>query len=133
MKNTRWILIGTALVLGGAAAWFAKLSVIVATDGRVESTGAAAVFFVLGAALLMLGAAALGLWLARERHIVVRVAAVLAGPVVFFVSMNFIDTGAKAVLGNLGPDYAKDEWGILLTAILWLAVGLAAIPRLRPA
>ena len=132
MTNIRWIKIGTAFVLAGAAAWFAKLSVIIATDGRVNSTGAAAVFFLLGAALLVLGAAALGLWLARGRPVVVRVAAALVGPVVFFLSMNIIDSGAKTVLGDLGPAYAEDEWGILFTAILWLAIGLAAVQRLRP-
>lgn len=128
----RWIRIGTAFVLAGAATWFAKLGVIIATDGRVVSTGAAAVFYLLGFALLVLGSAALGVWLTRGLPAIVRGAAALVGAVVFFVSMNVVDSGAKAVLGDLGPSYAQDEWGILFSAILWLAVGLAVVRRLGP-
>jgi hypothetical protein len=125
----RWIRAATALVLGGAAAWLAKLGVIVVTDGEQTDTGAAAAFYLTGFALLLLGSAALGLWLARHRSAAVRLASVLAGPLVFVVSMNAIDGAAKAVLGDLGPSYARDEWGILFAAIVWLTVGLAVVPR----
>ena len=50
-----WIAIaGTALIAGGVA-WFLKLWVIVATDGRVAYTGAAATFLDLGLGLLLVG------------------------------------------------------------------------------
>ena len=57
MSSPRWTSVwtavaGVALVLGGAA-WFAKLAVIVATDGRVAYTGAAGACFTLGLALML--------------------------------------------------------------------------------
>jgi thiol:disulfide interchange protein len=125
------IRLATGLVLAGAAAWLAKLGVIVATDGAQTDTGAAAALYLTGLVLLALGAAALGLWLARGRHFTVRIGAALLGPVAFFVSMNVLDSAAKATLDDRGPGYAHDEWGILFSAILWLGIGLAAVQRLR--
>jgi hypothetical protein len=50
-----WIAIaGTALIAGGVA-WLLKLWVIVATDGRVVATGAAATFLDFGLVLLIVG------------------------------------------------------------------------------
>ncbi len=125
-----WLRIATGLVLAGAVAWLVKLGVIVATetmDGNIGTT----VFFLAGFFLLLLGAAALGVWLARKLHGVLRVVAGLIGAIVFFMSMNLIDTGAKSVLGDLGPDYITEEWGILAAAITWLLVGLGAVQRSR--
>lgn len=127
----RWIRIATAFVLAGAAAWLAKLGVIVATDGAQTDTGAAAALYLIGFGLLLIGSATLGLWLARGRPAAVRLAAAVVGPIAFIVSMNGLDSGAKALLADLGPSYARDEWGILFAAILWLAVGLVVVQRLR--
>jgi len=33
------------------------------------------------------------------------------------MSMNWLDTGAKSVLGDAGPDYFRDESGILAAAL----------------
>jgi hypothetical protein len=125
-----WLRIATGLVLAGAVAWLVKFGIIVTmetTDGNIGT----AVFFLTGFVLLLLGAAALGVWLARKLHVVLRVVAGLIGAAVFFMSMNWIDTGAKSVIGDLGPDYITDEWGILAAAITWLLVGLAAVQRSR--
>ena len=55
-----WIAIaGTALIAGGVA-WLLKLWVIVATDGRVVATGAAATFLDLGLYLLIVGSTGIG-------------------------------------------------------------------------
>jgi thiol:disulfide interchange protein len=125
------IKLATGFLLAGAAAWLAKLGVIVATDGAQTDTGAAAALYLAGLVLLALGAAALGLWLTRDRHVTIRIVAALLAPVAFFVSMNVLDSAAKAALDDLGPSYAHDEWGILFSVILWLGIGLAALQRLR--
>lgn len=75
-----WMAIaGTALVVGGVA-WILKLWVIVATDGRVVATGAAATFFPLGLGLLMVGSTGVGLRLAKNQETSMRVVLVLASP-----------------------------------------------------
>lgn len=122
--------IATGLVLAGAVAWLAKLAVIVATettDGNIGTTA----FFLAGFFLLLLGAGALGVWLTRKLHVAVRIVAGVIGAAVFFVSMNLIDTGAKSILETVGPDYIREEWGILAAAIVWLLVGLGAVQRSR--
>lgn len=125
-----WLRIATGLVLAGAVAWLVKLGIIVATETTDGNIGTA-VFFLAGFFLLLLGAAALGVWLARRLHVVLRVVAGLIGALVFFMSMNWLDTGAKSLLGDIGPDYITDEWGILAAAITWLLVGLGAVQRSR--
>jgi hypothetical protein len=125
-----WLRIATGLVLAGAVAWLVKLGVIVATettDGNIGTT----VFFLAGFFLLLLGAAALGVWLARKLHVALRVVAGVIGAIVFFTSMNLLDTGAKSILGDVGPNYITEEWGILAAAITWLLVGLGAVQRSR--
>lgn len=129
-SSPNWLRIATGLVLAGAVAWLAKLGVVVATETTSGNIGTAA-FFLAGFFLLLLGAAALGVWLTRTLHVLVRLAAGLIGALVFFVSMNVIDSGAKSILGTVGPHYIRDEWGILAAAITWLLVGLAAVRRAR--
>ena len=125
-----WLRIATGLVLAGAVAWLVKLGVIVATETTTGNIGTA-VFFLTGFFLLLLGAGALGVWLARNLHVALRVVAGLVGATVFFMSMNWIDTGMKSVFGDAGPEYIHDEWGILAAAITWLLVGLGAVQLSR--
>ena len=122
----RWTRIATVALIAGATAWLVKLVVIVATDGAESGAGdaAAAVFFLPGFVLLLGGSSAVGLWLTRGRGAIVRIAAALLAPVVFFVSMNLLDPAGEALVGDLGPDYAREEAGILLAALLWLALGI---------
>jgi hypothetical protein len=125
-----WLRLATGLVLAGAVAWLVKLGVIVATETTTGNIGTS-VFFLAGFVLMLLGAAAMGVWLTRNIHVLVRVVAGAAGAAVFFISMNTIDSGAKSVLGDVGPHYVREEWGILAAAIIWLVVGLVAIQRSR--
>jgi len=111
------------MLLGGAIAWLAKLAVIVATDGEQTDTGAAAVFYLSGFVLLLVGSTAFGLWL-TPRGLALRIGAALLGPVAFVGSVSLLDAAAKALIGGRGPSYADDEWGILFAAVFWLAVGL---------
>jgi hypothetical protein len=131
----QWMKIATLALIAGASSWLVKLVVIVITDGADSGAGdaAAAVFFLLGFVLLLSGSSAVGLWLTRGRGPVVRIAAALLAPVTFLVSWNLLDPVGEAMVGDLGPDYTREESGILLNALLWLALGIlvAAGPRPR--
>jgi hypothetical protein len=126
--------IATFALIAGASAWVVKLVVIVITDGAESGAGdaAVAVVFLLGLVLLLSGSSAVGLWLTRGRGPVVRIAAALLAPVTFLVSMNVLDPVGEALVGNLGPNYAREEAGILLAALLWLALGILVAAGLRP-
>jgi hypothetical protein len=119
-------------LLTGAVFWLAKMSVIVATDGRVDSTGAAAVFYIGGVLLMAIGATAVGLRLTPGRPTWLRVVAMVISFVGFFVSFLVLEGIAKSAFGDAGPTYLSDEIGILVTAIFWLVAG-ALLVRARPA
>jgi hypothetical protein len=130
----QWMKIATLALIAGASSWLVKLVVIVITDGADSGAGdaAAGVFFLLGFVLLLSGSSAVGLWLTRGRGPVVRIAAALLAPVTFLVSWNLLDPVGEAMVGDLGPDYTSEESGILLNALLWLALGLLVAAGSRP-
>jgi hypothetical protein len=104
----------------------------VARGGRVDSTGAAAVFFIGGILRMAVGATAVGLWLSRGRAVWIRSVSIVISFLAFFVSFVILDGIAKPTLGEVGPIYMSDEAGILVTAIVWLVIA-AALLRMRPA
>lgn len=134
MPSSRWISVwiavaGAALVLGGAA-WFSKLAVIVATDGRVAYTGAAGMFFDLGLALILLGSTGVGLRLTMNAETALRIAGAALSPVAFFLAFGILQgvlVGlydlAQWAFGSLGPDYFREEAAILVTAAASLVAG----------
>jgi hypothetical protein len=87
----------------------------------VDSDGAAAVFFILGAALMAIGATAIGVLLAGRRSR--GVLAVALSPLLFLVSFVILDSIAKPLATDRGAAYWKDEAGILVTGLVWLAIG----------
>jgi hypothetical protein len=129
----RWKRASGFLLVAGGVAWLAKLSVIVATDGRATDTGAAWLFFVTGLVLLPLGAVGAGAGLAARRGVPLRILGGLAGLVVFFFSFAVLGDVLKAAVGDRGPAYAGDEIGILVAALVWLGVGLWILARARQA
>lgn len=126
---TRTIRILGAVAAAGGAAWLLKFAVIVGTDGRTTDTGAAAVFFVLGAAMMAVGAGTLTLRAARGRGSAI-LAALLA-PVLWAASFAILDPIAQGAVGDAGPAWLQDESAIALTGLVWLTVGLLAL-RLSP-
>ncbi len=128
---TVWERWASVVLLLGAASWLAKMAVIFSTDGRVIDTGAASVFYLAGVALMALGVTAVGLHFTRPAATWIRIVAMLASVIGFFVSYFVIDAVARPTLGQVGPDYMPDEAGILLTAIFWLIVAVVLI-RARP-
>ena len=122
MTRPRFIQLAAATAAAGGAAWIAKFAVLVPTDGRDSLLASA--FFVLGVALMALGASWVPARLAGDRALGVLALAALLGPLLFFVSFVVLEAPAKAVVGETGPDWLNDETGILVTGLFWLAVSL---------
>jgi hypothetical protein len=127
-----WIAIaGTALIAGGIS-WILKLWVIVATDGRVVATGAAATFLELGLVLLIVGSTGIGVRLMMSQEPSMRVVLAVASPLVLLGVGYVLGTvigGAILVLGGAiagfsPPGYLLAEAGILGLAVIGLVAGI---------
>ena len=135
MTAQRWSLFAGLLTISGGVAWLAKFAVIVATNGRVFDSGAAAWFLRLGVICLVVGVSGFAIWLTRGRHRMLRLVAVVLSPITFFASFLLIDSVAKVVVGTRGPAYLPGEAGIAAVAVLWLGLGvwlLFAVCRAKP-
>lgn len=126
-----------ALIAGGVA-WLLKLWVIVATDGRVVATGAAATFLELGLGLLLAGSTGVGLRLAMNQETSMRVVLALASPLLFMPAFLLFSVLGYALVaigriiaGDAVPGYLLEEGGIFVSAVvgivmgIWLVVGVA--------
>ncbi len=126
-----WIAIAaTALVVGGVA-WLLKLWVIVATDGRVVATGAAAAFYELGLYSLMVGSTGVGLRLTMKLENSLRVPLAVVSPLAFFVLFGiFLGIGyalvaiGRLIVGDALPSYLLEEGGIFISAVVGLVAGI---------
>lgn len=127
MTRERWIQIGSIAAALGGLSWLAKIAIIIATEGKVNDEGAAALFYILGVALMAIGSTAVGVRLANRRSSLLLIGAVVLSPVVFFVSSSVLDGNAKPLLENRGPAYWEDEAGIVVTALIWLLLGITLL------
>ena len=126
-----WMAIaGTALIAGGVA-WLLKLWVIVATDGRVTHTGAAGAFFDLGLYSLLVGSTGLGLRLAMNQELSMRVGLAVVSPLAFIVSFAIFSSIGYAlvaierlIVGDALPSYLLEEGGIFISAVVGLVAGI---------
>ena len=126
-----WIAVaGAALIVGGIA-WIAKLWVIVATDGRVVATGAAATFLELGLVLLIVGSTGIGVRVMIRQEPSMRVVLALASPLVLlgvgYIVGGGIGYALLAIGGSLAgtgvPGYLLAESAILGSAVIGLVAG----------
>jgi hypothetical protein len=124
---------GTILIVGGVA-WLLKLWVIVATDGRVVATGAAGAFFDLGFYSLIVGSTGLGVRLTRNQEPTLRGVAAVGSMAAFFLAFSLFSAVGYAALAVGGavigvslPGYLLEEAGIFISAVVWLAIGLALL------
>jgi hypothetical protein len=115
--------------VAGSVAWLAKMAVIVATDGRVMTTGAAAWLMRAGLLAWALAGAAAAVRLAYRRGMAARVAAALVSPVAVGATLVTLGTLSAAAVGTRGPAYLRDEFGIVVVGALGLAAGAAALRR----
>ncbi len=90
-----------------------------------------AFFYLTGLGLLFIGSTALGLWLTMSRQAPLRIAAVVLSPRVFWVSYQILDGVADSIVGSQAPDYVQSETGILLAALVWLAIGAKVLKSTR--
>ena len=123
MTRQRFIHIAATAAAVGGAAWVTKFAVVAATDG--DSSITASVLYVLGVALMALGAAWVGVRLAGDRHVAIAVVLGLLSPLLFFLSYMLLDGVATTIVGDAGPSWLEDEVGIVLTGAAWLATSLA--------
>ncbi len=109
-----------------------KLWVIVATDGRVVATGAAATFLELGLVLLIVGSTGIGVRLMMGQEPSMRVVLAVASPLVL-LGVGYAVGGligyAVLVIGSAAagvavPGYLLAEVGILGLAVIALAAGI---------
>jgi hypothetical protein len=136
-----WIAItGTTLIAGGIA-WLLKLWVIVATEGRVVATGAAATFLELGLVLLIVGSTGIGVRVMMSQEPSMRVVLALATPLVF-LGVGYMVGGTigyailviGGALAGIGvPGYLLAESAILGLAVIGFVAGMwlvaYAVPR----
>ena len=117
--------------LAGCGSWLVKQGLIAATlrpDGAPSENLAIAVFFLLGAVLLVVSASGLVARLTAGWHIGVLVGlAVVLSPMIFWA----IFTGADAIVDTLaGPDAGwswPSEGAIVVTAVIFGTAGAAVI------
>ncbi len=115
--------------VAGSVAWLGKMAVIVATDGRVMTTGAAAWLMRAGLLAWVLAGAAAALRLAYRHGVAARVAAVLVSPVAVAAALVPIGMLSAAAVGTRGPFYLRDEFGLVVVGALGLAAGSATLRR----
>lgn len=131
MRSFTWPVLASGLLAAGGLSWLVKIGVIVATDGRIIDTGPAALLMTAGIVLLLLGAAGTGAWLAGRRHPVLRGLAAIGGIAVLVAGSVSLGWVGATLLRGRGPAYFDQEAGLLVVALLWSAVGLAALARAR--
>lgn len=129
----RWIGIAGAALTASGVAWLSKLAVIVATSGRVTDTGAAGLFFLLGFVLLLIGSTGVGLRLTMNRALPLRLLAALLSPIALIVLLVTLGAVLGPLVGDSGPDYAREEANIVALAVLSLAVGAMLLTHSRRA
>jgi hypothetical protein len=127
MSVTRWNLISSSAIIAGAFAWLLKFAAILASDGKETVSGPPALLYLIGLILLAGGVAAILLRLTAGRPFLLRFAAALLAPPAFFSTFLALDFLIQPVIPNGWPDYAKDEAGIAVTAVVWLVVGLGLL------
>jgi hypothetical protein len=127
MNLSRWNLISRSAIIAGASAWLIKLAAILASDGKETVSGLPALFYLVGLLLLAGGVAGILSRLTAGRPFMLRFAVTLLAPPAFFSTFLTLDFLIKPVIPNGWPDYAKDEAGIAVTAVVWLVVGLGLL------
>ena len=122
----------SAVLAAGGLAWLAKMAVIAATDGAED--GAAdtitSIFYLSGVLLMAAGLAGIAVALTAGRPLVVRIVAGVVGFISWAVIYALIESIAKAIAGDAGPEWFPEEVGILATGAVLMTVGLLLLrPR----
>jgi hypothetical protein len=133
MQSPKWPLYASVLLTTGGLAWVVKIAIIVATNGRVMTTGPAAFLMSAGLVLLPLGAAGVGAWLARRSPVILRALAAVAAIAALIACTVALGWIGATLFRDRGPSYAAEEAGILAAGLLWSLLGATALVRVRRA
>ncbi len=120
---SRWSQVAGAFLMGGTVAWAIKLAVIVSTNGRIITSGAAALFMTIGIVLLLIGSTGIGYHLSRNRNLWVRAIAVILSPALVFGSFILIGMVTNPLLKDSSIWYAQQEAPIAVAVIVYMVVG----------
>ncbi len=128
---SKWTQVAGLLLMGGAIAWAIKLCVIIATNGRIINTGAAAFLMTAGLIMLFLGSTGIGNWLSGNRNLLLRTVAILLSPAVVFGSFILFPMITGPLFNNSNVWYAQQESPIALAVVFYLAIGYLLYKRQR--
>jgi len=124
---SKWTKVAGLFLIGGALAWTIKLSVIIATDGRIIDTGAAAFLMKLGILMLLVGSTGIGYRLSLHRSPWLRITAILLSPVVvsgaFLLFAKLASPLVNILVENSSMWYAEQESPIALAVIFFSSIG----------
>src|SRR5215218_7712118 len=120
---SRWTQVAGLLLMGGALAWTIKLCIIIATNGRIINTGAAALLMKIGIVLLLVGSTGIGNRLSRNRTLWLRIIAIILSPVVVFGSLILIGTFIVPLFQHIDLWYAQQEAPIALAVVVCMPIG----------
>lgn len=120
---SNWTRVAAILLIGGALAWTIKLGVIIATDGRIITTGAASFFMKVGLIMLFVGSTGLGNRLSQNHTILIRTVAILLSPAIIIGLSLVLVTIINPIFENSQVWYAQQEAPIGVVAILGFVIG----------
>lgn len=131
MRMSRWPVLASALLAAGGLSWMIKIGIIVATDGRIITTGPAAALMTAGLVLLPLGAAGVGAGLARHAHVGLRAVAALGAVALLVAGSVALGIAGSTLFRGSGPSYLAEEAGLFAAGVVWFAVGLRTLRHAR--
>lgn len=120
---SRWTQVAGLLLMGGALAWTIKLCIIIATNGRIINTGAAALLMKIGIVLLLVGSTGIGNRLSRNRALWLRIISIILSPIVVFGLLILISTFIVPLFQHIDLWYAQQEAPIALAVIVCMPIG----------
>lgn len=129
---SKWTKVAALLLMGGALAWAIKLSVIIATNGQVITTGAAALFMKIGLLLLLIGSTGIGNRLSVNRVPVLRVIAIIVSPLFLIAPIFLFSFIAGPLFKNSSLWYAQQEAPIAVAVAVSLIIGFLLYKSYKP-
>lgn len=130
---SNWTQTAALFLIGGALSWTMKLLVIIATNGRIIDTGAAALLMKTGMLLLLVGSTSFGSGITANRNRFLRAGAILLSPLVVFGTCFLLTTALNPLVEGSGVWYAAQELPIAVVVLVCFPLGLLLLRRYQPA